>query len=239
MTFRSLSRLLSGSAKLPPLTSCLLAVAYLLILMLSGCRTTASDPVTPSPQVTRSPRETGAGVATVPTVTALPTVGATPAMIASPSATPCTYNYFFTPAPPGCPQEAAVESAAAEQPFTGGVMIWLEATGAIYVFYRDGRWQRFADTWREGEPEGDPALAPPPDHYEPVRGFGKVWREHPAVQEQLGWATSPELGYTSQIQRPGTGGGAGVLFVRTFNGQVFYLNEREPDGGEWGIAASW
>lgn len=118
-------------------------------------------------------------------------------------------------------------------------MIWLEVTDSIYVFYPDGRWERFADTWREGEEERDPSLTPPADRYQPVRGFGKVWREHPAVQEQLSWATSPELGYISQLQQPVSEGEENVTFVRTYNGQVYYLSELEPGRGKWGIAASW
>jgi hypothetical protein len=211
------------------------------MLVVAGCSTEAGTPATEPPFATPVPARTVPATATgTPASTPSLTVQATAAVPSTPTAIPCAHDYFFTPAPPDCPQEAAVETAAAEQPFTGGVMIWLDATDAIYVFYPDGRWQRFADTWREGEPEGDPSLTPPPDHYEPVRGFGKVWREHPAVQqEQLGWATSPELGYTAQIQRPVAGEGGDILFLRTFNGQVYYLNEREPGGGEWGLAASW
>jgi hypothetical protein len=178
------------------------------------------------------------------TATSAPTAavtGASPAPQATlrSAPTPCAYDYFFTPAPATCPREAAVETAAAEQPFTGGVMIWLEAHDAIYVLYSDGEWVRFADTWSEAEPESDPALTPPDGLYQPVRGFGKVWREQAGVREMLGWATSPELGFTSQLQRPVSEAGEQVTFIRTFNGQVYYLYEVEPGSGAWGIAASW
>jgi hypothetical protein len=49
----------------------------------------------------------------------------------------------------------------------------------------------FTDTWYEGEPV-DNGLTPPPGCYEPQRGFGKLWREHPEVRAQLGWAIAPE-----------------------------------------------
>ncbi|MDT8305618.1 MAG: hypothetical protein RRC07_06755 [Anaerolineae bacterium] len=241
-----ISRLLSTGLASPNrrfrllLRRTLLPLLLYTLMVLSGCGDEAGRPATQQRSATPVPSPTLPALATnTPASTPPPVVQATDAALSTPATTPCAHDYFFTPAPSSCPREAPVQTAAAEQPFERGVMIWLEATNAIYVFYPDGRWQQFADTWREGEPEGDPARTPPPDRYQPIRGFGKVWRDHPAVQEQLGWATSPELGYSAQIQRPVAGEGGDVLFVRTFNGQVYYLSEREPGGGEWGIAASW
>ena len=44
----------------------------------------------------------------------------------------------------------------------------------------------------EGEPESDPAFAPPAGKQQPVRGFGKVWRQHPELREAIGWALAKE-----------------------------------------------
>jgi hypothetical protein len=215
-----------------------LVALWLALASLAAC---SADPGTPTTQpallAPTSPVVTiTATRAATATVTAAPLA---PEATGTSEATPCASDYFFTPAPATCPREAALETAAAEQPFTGGVMIWLEAHDTIYVLYSDGEWVRFADTWSEAEPESDPALAPPDGLYQPVRGFGKVWREQAGVREILGWATSPELGFTSQVQRPVSAAGEQVTFVRTFNGQVYYLYEVEPDSGAWGIAASW
>jgi hypothetical protein len=215
-----------------------LAALCMALLALAACgqdpRPAAPEPTLLAPTVEQgSVTATGIPRATVTTLLPAPPVTVTSAP------TPCAYDYFFTPAPAPCPREAAVETAAAEQPFTGGLMIWLEAHDAIYILYPGGAWQRFADTWSAAEAEGDPALAPPDGLYQPVRGFGKVWREQPEVREALGWATSPELGFTSQVQRPVSAAGEQVTFVQTFNGQVYYLYEVEPDSGTWGIAASW
>ncbi len=47
----------------------------------------------------------------------------------------------------------------------------------------------YRDTWAEGQdPSGGPA--PVPGRFFPRRGFGKVWRENPDVQQCLGYATS-------------------------------------------------
>ena len=49
----------------------------------------------------------------------------------------------------------------------------------------------FVDDWDESQPI-DGGLTPPADRYEPQRGFGKVWREHPEIRERLGWAIAWE-----------------------------------------------
>jgi hypothetical protein len=136
----------------------------------------------------------------------------------------CPYDYFFTPAPinsygtTSCPFRPAASSWAAEQVFEGGRLIWLqgipaESTGSgrpqgptIYVLYSsteqgDGGWyEKYDDTWVSGEPESDPSISPPEGLFQPVRGFGKLWRDHPEVRERLGWALAPEQGFESAFQ---------------------------------------
>lgn len=153
---------------------------------------------------------------------------------------PCDHSYFFEPAPALCPAGDSIISAAAEQPFEGGVMIWLEVTDSIYVFDRsDFSWQRFEDTWSEEQPESDPAIVPPAERFQPIRGFGKVWRDNPEVQDRLGWALGPELGFESILQEQlMEQEGTAVIFLKTFNGQVFALTTRGQDQGDWVIATS-
>lgn len=104
-------------------------------------------------------------------------------------------------------QELAVDTAY--QPFEHGAMLWISATVPyqtryqfIYTFFEDGTFQQFDDTWRPGQPESA-GLTPPPGRYEPVRGFGKVWREGTGarVRERLGWATAPEKGGPGAYQK--------------------------------------
>lgn len=152
---------------------------------------------------------------------------------------PCVQDYFFEPAPALCPGGEPIASAAAEQPFEGGVLIWLEATDSIYVFYDDQRWQRLDDTWSEELPDSDPSLVPPEGRFQPIRGFGKVWREQPEIRQLLGWALGVELAFESVLQEQmAEEEEAGVTFLRTFNGQIFALTTRGPDEGDWVIAAS-
>ncbi|HAJ37277.1 MAG TPA: hypothetical protein DCL15_16530 [Chloroflexi bacterium] len=86
----------------------------------------------------------------------------------------------------------AITSPAAIQRFDNGVMIWVQETGRIYAFLSDGRWLSYADAFREGDPESDPAFSPPPGREQPMRGFGKVWREHADLRDAIGWALAKE-----------------------------------------------
>ena len=135
----------------------------------------------------------------------------------------CPYDYFFgqTPTdrwgdPESCPYKPAAYTWAAEQVFQGGRMIWLEAIPGestpsgreqgptIYVLYGDGTgasmWERYDDTWDESQLASDPEIIPPAGTYQPIRGFGKVWRQNANVRERLGWALSPEQGFNGAYQ---------------------------------------
>lgn len=108
-----------------------------------------------------------------------------------------------TPLPPGFPEPTRAEISIAEQVFEGGRMLWIQPTGQIWVMEvtgeGSGEWAVYDDNFIEGEDlDEDPAIEPPEgEFYEPERGFGKLWRENPDVRDTLGWAITPEFGYTS------------------------------------------
>jgi hypothetical protein len=89
---------------------------------------------------------------------------------------------------------------AAEENFQHGIMFWRSDNDRIYILYDNGIWQSVIDPWREGEPEFDPGITPPWGYYQPIRGFGEVWREEPGVRDRLGWATDQERGFTAAVQ---------------------------------------
>ncbi len=87
-------------------------------------------------------------------------------------------------------------------------MIWLASTNYIYVlhtgggsFYSGGWLGRYPNPWSSGDPESDPSITPPDGRYQPLRGFGKVWRDNTRVRDALGWALAPEQGFTSAYQK--------------------------------------
>jgi photosystem II stability/assembly factor-like uncharacterized protein len=100
----------------------------------------------------------------------------------------------------GCPASEPVETFLARQPFEDGLMIWRKDTTEIYVLTGVGRWQIFDDTWDESQPQDDPTLTPPADRLQPVRGFGKIWREQGGPQAAIGWATAVESGSEATVQ---------------------------------------
>jgi len=96
---------------------------------------------------------------------------------------------------------------SARQHFERGMMIWLDQLyeDQIYVLYygsdeTSGDWQRYVDLWREGDPE-KAGLTPPEGLYEPIRGFGRLWRDELGGQAApIGWALEPEQGFVGCIQ---------------------------------------
>jgi hypothetical protein len=144
----------------------------------------------------------------------------------------CAYSWFFSPAPDICPTEPVV-SEAAEQHFEHGTMIWVEQKSRIFVLYDDDRssprWEMFTDEWGEGEPDRDPELIPPEGLYQPVRGFGLVWRERPEVRDRLGWAVDQETGFTTVVQST-TRVKYNSTYVRALDGDVWHLG---PERGSW------
>jgi hypothetical protein len=103
-------------------------------------------------------------------------------------------------------------------------MYWREDSDRIYAVQDNGQWQDLADIWQEGEPE-QVGLKPPPGALEPIRGFGKVWREKlGGPQAAIGWATEEERGVNSQVQDFEHG----VMLALEGQTYVFYR-----DNGSW------
>jgi len=94
--------------------------------------------------------------------------------------------------PVGSPPVVAALSGASQQ-FQGGSMAWIGDTApVIYVFYNNGTFQRFDDTFNSAVDSESGGETPPAGLFEPVRGFGKVWRNSELVRASLGWALAAE-----------------------------------------------
>jgi len=144
----------------------------------------------------------------------------------------CPDTWFFQPAPSDCPASPPLYSVGAQQLFEHGVMLWVGEEDRIYVIYDDGgvgAWSVFTDEWEEGDPIDDPSIVPPPGFYQPVRGFGLVWREQWNVRERLGWATAPEQSYETAVQCTSRWK-YNDTYIRAFDGGTWRLG---PEGGSW------
>ncbi|MBN1875966.1 MAG: hypothetical protein JXA33_17210 [Anaerolineae bacterium] len=149
----------------------------------------------------------------------------------------CSESWFFDPAPEVCPT-TSIFSAAAEQHFEHGTMIWVEEHwtswvdegGWIFILYDDvNGWYVIKDTWYEGVPENDPSLVPPNGLYQPERGFGLVWRQQPDIRLRLGWAVDQETGYNTTIQQT-TLFKYNSTYLRALDGNVWHLG---PEQSSW------
>ncbi len=157
----------------------------------------------------------------------------------------CPYTYFFSPLPEAdremwdCPDGPPVSSSAAEQVFENGRMIWTQHDQHIYVLLNDGTYRTYDDTWTAAEPDRDPALIPPEGRYQPLRGFGKVWRTQSGVRTQLGWATALEQGFETQLQGgwihccSRLGAVNRPIYVREVDGHIVRLWAGEFPPAQW------
>ena len=136
----------------------------------------------------------------------------------------CPDTWFFTPAPEICPAAPAEFGAGAEQHFEHGVMVWVQSQDLIYVLSEDGQsrqWHVYLDEWEEGTAESDPTIFPPPGYYQPIRGFGLVWREQTGVRDKLGWAVDTESSYETAVQH--TSYSYSNVYIRAADGNVWRL----------------
>lgn len=217
-------------------TRFVLVFSLLILVVLSACQNPA--PIVVVVTATPGPAETAEVTDAAQTV-AVPTATLTAAPTASPAAAAPTN----TALPPDFPTPVVAQISVAEQLFDGGRMFWLQPTGQIWVLQVTGEgrgsWTIYPNTFTEGEPESDPSIVPPEGRLQPERGFGKLWREVPAVREAMGWGVTPEFGYTSNYEYHAGGSvgadgvytaGPGYHILYSLYGERFRLNEAD---GTW------
>jgi hypothetical protein len=120
----------------------------------------------------------------------------------------CPDVWFFANPPALCPASPPNTGAMAAERFEHGLMLWTAYLDRIYILYGDGTtpaWDAQSNTWFPGQPESDPSLTPPAGLYQPVRGFGALWRNgyvspSQVVRDRLGWATEAESALSGSIQ---------------------------------------
>lgn len=141
----------------------------------------------------------------------------------------CEHQYFFEPGLKRCPRSAPLTVEGAFQPFEGGFMIWLpwpdQPRPSIYVFGNDRQLSLFPDTWSADDPANVPEQEPPAGLFQPVGGFGKVWRENPAVRDRLGWGTAEETLYNLTYQAEIRESIPGVAYLTRPDGTILRLME--------------
>ena len=96
----------------------------------------------------------------------------------------------ITPTPDPFPTRVKGNIYVAEQRFEGGWMFWLQPNRQIWLLSADAAgakiWSVYDDSFVDGQAESDPNIIPPANRYQPVRGFGKLWRENLEVRQTPG-----------------------------------------------------
>lgn len=118
--------------------------------------------------------------------------------------------------PPGVPPsgDPAVTTSASYQEFENGFMIWRADNSTIYVFGHSGQYLRYPVNEYGLLPDRPFTEPQPPGRSVPILGFGKVWKNIAAARALVGWAATPEMGYTITF-RTVTSGGQPALFFNT------------------------
>jgi hypothetical protein len=152
----------------------------------------------------------------------------------------CEHSYFFGYVPDRCPHAPATTTLASQQEFENGRMLWLSNLDSIFVLYDDGDWKKYDNRWQEGDPLDDPDIQPPPGLFQPIRGFGDVWRnqnQYDAVRERLGWGVAPEQAYTATFQHSiAESVGQNTLYLTMPDGVIVYqLTGYDVGRGSWSI----
>ena len=117
-------------------------------------------------------------------------------------------------------------------------MFWLQPNSQIWLLTTnesgENIWSVYDDSFVEGEAELDPRIVPPAERYQPIRGFGKLWRQNPEVRQTLGWAAELEQGYSTTYKYYHGGHvddenqyvpGPGYHEVESVNGDDFLFDE--------------
>lgn len=145
----------------------------------------------------------------LPSATPTRPTGSPSPMLPSPSPTVCL-KWFFSGAPSGCPAALPEHFTGAAQRFEHGFILWTAQPDRFYVFVDAQTLHAFLVvrapyTFQAVDPVTD---TPPPGLYEPISGFGKVWRgeiqtynpNFSNLRALLGWAVEPEHPYETDFQ---------------------------------------
>ncbi len=147
-------------------------------------------------------------------------------------------SWFFANPPAVCPAAEADVSYAAAEHFEHGMMIWVQDTDTFYVFYSQPDasglqtyiWSIGLQLKPGASLDHRTGETPPAGLYEPVSGFGLIWRgeadwpDAADARQRLGWATEPEFGVDTAYQcETGFGPHLWDCFLQAPGGEVLLL----------------
>jgi hypothetical protein len=114
------------------------------------------------------------------------------------------------------------------QGFEGGRMYWRADTGTIWVFIYTGQAYTFPVSSYSYLPD-NPYFNQPPGYVRAINGFGKIWGSRPDVRNQLGWATTSEIGFYTQVVTQ-----SGITYLNELDLKIIQINTN----GTWQYVSS-
>jgi hypothetical protein len=143
----------------------------------------------------------------------------------------CPVEWFFSPAPDDCPQDAATETTIIDQTMERGRMLYIQEDETIYTLFNDGQqpaWSTFENRY---DPEQHASRDPnaPPEWIQPLNELGFVWRGDNTVRSRLGLGTAEAIEFQGFVQVAPASGGREMLYISGANGVVLQVlpgNER-------------
>lgn len=187
--------------------------------------------------------------------TAAPSPAATdtfvPPSVATSTPITCVYEWFFANPPGVCAEADALVSYAAAQPFAQGQMIWIETMDVFFLLFNAGTYPSDSrQVYRTvgplvlkpgASPDNRVGETPPPGQYEPVSGFGLIWRNEvdgldTDMRTAFGWALAPEFGFNTSFQcEQQQTYSAHTCYMRAPNGRVIVLGWSAYAGSVWAL----
>lgn len=133
-------------------------------------------------------------------------------------------THFTSDASNDCAMTEPVQVGAAYETFERGFMVWDGNSKTIWVLYNNGRADRAADSWTNGDITfSDPT---PAGRTLPQHGFGQLWTSNEIIRNAIGWALGPEQGYTGTFQMAATADtGVRVDYITTPDGHTFRVQD--------------
>lgn len=135
----------------------------------------------------------------------------------------CGSPWFYNPAPGACPLEAPVRTTLIFQSFERGVAFYVPTTRTVYLLSNgdNNRVNAYPMDW---DYSPLPTLSPPSGLLQPTGEIGyifakKAWSDGQPIVNLLGWATLPQQGYESVVQR----GTPTDVYIRRPDGAVYRL----------------
>ena len=107
-------------------------------------------------------------------------------------------------------------------------MIWESRTGNIVAFYNNGgalnaSYTVYTASQYSNLPDNPVSAPTPAGRVRPAFGIGKVWGNYLEVRNNLGWALTPEQGFTATFVSSSNGAQSQTCFVLPDGRPITYV----------------